>query len=180
MQVTALSGDLRFPPWLHILWTIASPAPEKRASAPFLLNARLGSSKAGGLLMATMQVTPKECLFGQIDNAWLHVCKLNGQKPGWNSHARRRRGQFPPPRSGQNWLVGPGRGRKEEGGVVGRGSRERVLILSHHLEEWGGSFSLAFSSYMYIFFPILLCWQLCPNNNNNKKSKESFSSSSPR
>lgn len=29
--------------------------------------------------MATIQVTPKECLFGQIDNAWFHVCKLKTQ-----------------------------------------------------------------------------------------------------
>lgn len=51
------------------------PVPERRASTPFLLNVHLSSSKAGGLLMATKQVTPKECLFAQIDNAWLHVCK---------------------------------------------------------------------------------------------------------
>lgn len=81
LQVTAISGDPRFPLWLHILRTIASPEPEWKASAPSLLNGRLSSSEAGGLLMATIQVTPKECLFGQIGNAWFHVCKLNGQKP---------------------------------------------------------------------------------------------------
>lgn len=81
LQVTALSGDPRFPLWLHILGTITTPEPEWKASAPLLLNGCLSSSEAGGLLMATMQVTPKECLFGQIDNAWFHVCKLNGPKP---------------------------------------------------------------------------------------------------
>lgn len=90
LQVTVLSRDPCCPPWLHTLRTITSPTSERRASAPILLNARLSSSQAGGLLMTTIQVTPKECLFGQIDNAWLHVCKLNGQKRGRNSHARRR------------------------------------------------------------------------------------------
>lgn len=81
LQVTASSGDPRFPLWLHILGTIASPEPEWKASAPFLLNGHLSSSEAGGLLTFTIQVTPKECLFGQIDNAWFHVCKLNGPNP---------------------------------------------------------------------------------------------------
>lgn len=114
--------------------------------------------------MATMQVTPKECLFGQVHNAWLHVCKLNGQKPGCNSHVRRW-GHFPPPCSEQNWGMGLGRGRKGGRGVVRRGRWKRVLILHRPLEEGGGTIFSGISLWVFIYLFILFCWQLYPNKN---------------
>lgn len=78
-----------------------------------------------------MRVTPQDCLFGQIYNAWLHVWKLNGQRSCRNSHVwscaalRPLRPRPPPGPWGCGAAVGPGLGRLRE---KGKAARPRVFL----------------------------------------------------
>lgn len=158
LQVTALSGDPRFffPPCLHTLRTIASRTLLRRARAPRLLNARLRSSQAGGLLMATITTsfTPKECLLWsdrqrlasrlQVKRAETRP-KLPRQTPGTLPSARLR----------AELGHGPGQGeRRGEGALLVRGAGKRVPIRSRPREEEGGATIFSGISLIYFFPPV--------------------------